>query len=112
MNREYFDQIIRYVIYDLACSPLLVEALAKLILVTPRGSIYARYWVHASIEPWEVTSNPYGYRCVVATWEKTAMLSIRIIVLFTLHTLLTAIICCLQLIRKGCGCEPDGGLLV
>jgi hypothetical protein len=26
----------------LACSPLLVEALAKLILVTPRGSIYAR----------------------------------------------------------------------
>src|SRR3954451_15953954 len=94
MNREYYDPIICHVIYDLACSPLLVEALDKLILVTPRGGIYARYWVHASIEPWEVTSNPYSYRCVVATREKTTMLSLRIIVLFTLHT---AIICCLQL---------------
>src|SRR3954470_7537081 len=97
MNREYYDQIICHVIYDLACSPLLVEALAKLILVTPRGGIYARQWVHAYIEPWEVTSNPYGYRCVVATREKTAMLRLRIIILFTLHTLLTAIICCLEL---------------
>src|SRR3954471_6593352 len=97
MNREYYDQIICHVIYDLACSPLLVEALAKLILVPPRGGIYARYWVHTSIEPWEVTSNPYGYRCAVATREKTTMLSLRIIVLFTLHTLLTAIICCLLL---------------
>ena len=74
MNREYYDQIICHVIYDLACSPLLVETLAKLILVTPRGGIYARQWVHASIEPWEVTSNPYGYRCAVATREKTAIL--------------------------------------
>ena len=45
------------VVYDLACSPLLVEALAKLILVTPRGSIYARYWVHASIESGTVTES-------------------------------------------------------
>ena len=30
------------VVYDLAGSSLVVEALAKLILVTPRGSIYAR----------------------------------------------------------------------
>src|SRR3954453_7332237 len=97
MNRDYYDQIIFHVTYDLACSPLLVEALAKLILVTPRGDIYARLWVHASIEPWEVTSNPYGYRCAVATREKATMLSLRIIVLFTLYTLLTVIICCLQL---------------
>src|SRR3954465_14062233 len=100
MNREYYDHIICHVINDLACSPLLVEALAKLILVTPRGGFYARYWVHASIEPWEVTSNPYGYRCVVATREKTAMFYLRIVLLFTLHTLLTAIICCLQLNTK------------
>jgi hypothetical protein len=31
-----------YVIFDLACSPLLVDTLAKYMLVTPRGSIYAR----------------------------------------------------------------------
>src|SRR3954463_11527335 len=57
--------------------------------------------------------NPYGYRCVVATREKKAMLSLRITVLFTLHTLLNAIICCLQLNTRGCrGCNPEGGLLV
>ena len=46
MNIVYYVEIdyifLSYVICDLACSPLLVEALAKLILVTPRGSIYAR----------------------------------------------------------------------
>jgi hypothetical protein len=31
-----------YVVYDLACSPLLVDILAEQMLVTPRGSIYAR----------------------------------------------------------------------
>jgi hypothetical protein len=31
-----------YVVYDLACSPLLVAISADYILVTPRGGIYAR----------------------------------------------------------------------
>ena len=39
----------------------------------------------------------YGCRCVVATREKTTMFCLRIILLFTLHTLLNVIICCLQL---------------
>ena len=46
MNIEYYVEIdyiyLLYVIHDLACSPLLVDALAKYVLVTPRGSIYAR----------------------------------------------------------------------
>ena len=45
--------------------------------------------------------NPYGYRCAVATREKITMLSLRIIVLFTLHTLLNAIVHCLQLNTRG-----------
>ena len=58
-------------------------------------------------------TNPYGYRCAVATREKTAMLSLRTIVLFTLHALLNAIIRCLQLNTGRCrGCNPEGGLLV
>ena len=58
-------------------------------------------------------NNPYGYRCAVATREKTAILSLRIIVLFTLHALLNAIIRCLQLNTGRCrGCNPEGGLLV
>ena len=58
-------------------------------------------------------TNPYGYRCAVATREKTAILSLRIIVLFTLHALLNAIIRCLQLNTGWCrGCNPEGGLLV
>ena len=58
-------------------------------------------------------TNPYGYRCVVATREKTAVLSLRTIVLFTLHALLNAIIRCLQLNTGWCrGCNPKGGLLV
>ena len=41
------------------------------------------------------------------------MLSLRIIVLFTLHALLNAIIRCLQLNTRRCrGCNPEGGLLV
>ena len=46
MNVEYYVKIdyifMSYVICDLTCSPLLVETLAKWILVTPRGGIYAR----------------------------------------------------------------------
>ena len=57
--------------------------------------------------------NPYGYRCAIATREKTAILSLRIIVLFTLHALLNAIIRCLQLnTGRSRGCNPEGGLLV
>ena len=57
--------------------------------------------------------NPYGYRCTVATREKTAMFYLRIVLLFTLHTLLNAIVRCLQLNTGGChGCNPEGGLLV
>ena len=50
--------------------------------------------------------NPYGYRCAVATREKTTMLSLRIIVLFTLHALLNAIICCSQL-NTGRGADAN-----
>ena len=58
-------------------------------------------------------TNPYGCRCAVATREKTAMLSLRTFVLFTLHALLNAIIRCLQLNTGWCrGCNPEGGLLV
>ena len=58
-------------------------------------------------------TNPYGYRCAVATREKTAIHSLMIIVLFTLHALLNAIIRCLQLNTGRCrGCNPEGGLLV
>ena len=46
---------------------------------------------------WESDNNFEGCRCAVATREKTTMLYLRIILLFTLHTLLNAIICCLQL---------------
>src|SRR4051795_12723097 len=57
--------------------------------------------------------NPYGYRCDVATREKIAMFYLRIVLLFTLHTLLIAIVRCLQLNTGGCrGCNPQGGLLV
>ena len=34
---------------DLECSPLLVDALAEKMLLTPRGSIYAREWVQPSL---------------------------------------------------------------
>ena len=46
MNIEYYVKILIYIMcmlfYDLVCSPLLVDDLAKYMLVTPRGSIYAR----------------------------------------------------------------------
>jgi hypothetical protein len=46
---------------------------------------------------WESDNNLYDCRCVVATREKTIILCSRTFVLFILHTLLKAIICCLQL---------------
>src|SRR4051812_17636799 len=57
--------------------------------------------------------NPYGYRCALATRDKTAMFYLRIVLLFTIHTLLNAVVYCLQLNTGGCrGCNPEGGLLV
>src|SRR4051794_16470235 len=57
--------------------------------------------------------NSYGYGYVVATREKTAMFYLRIVLLFTLHTLLIEIVCCLQLNTGGCrGWNPEGGLIV
>src|SRR4051794_12198665 len=57
--------------------------------------------------------NPYGYRCAIATREKTEMFYLRIILLFTLHTWLITIFRRLQLNTAGCrGCNPEGGLLV
>ena len=46
-------------------------------------------------------TNPYGYRCDVATREKTAILSLRIIVLFTLHALLMRLSVACNLILDG-----------
>ncbi len=55
----------------------------------------------------------YGCRCAVATREKTAVFYSRVVSSFTLHTLLKAIVRCLQLNTGGCrGCNPEGGLLV
>ena len=57
--------------------------------------------------------NPYGARCAVATREKTAVFYSRVVLPFTLHTVLNAIVCCLQLNTGGCrGCNPEGRLLV
>jgi hypothetical protein len=57
--------------------------------------------------------NLYGCRCAVATREKTTILCSRTFVLFTLCTLLKAIICCLQLNTQWLlGWLPEGGLLV
>ena len=56
--------------------------------------------VHASSNL-ESDSNFYGGGCAVATRDKTEVLCPRIFVLFTLHTLLNAIICCLQLNTQG-----------
>jgi hypothetical protein len=44
---------------------------------------------------WESDNNFQGCRYAVAAREKTTILCSRIFVLFTLHTLLKAIICCL-----------------
>jgi hypothetical protein len=46
---------------------------------------------------WESDNNFSGCRCDVTTREKTTILCSRIFVMFTLHSLLKAIICCLQL---------------
>jgi hypothetical protein len=46
---------------------------------------------------WESDNNFLDLRCAIATREKTTILCPRIIVLFTLHTLLNAIIHFLQL---------------
>ena len=41
------------------------------------------------------------------------MLGLRMLVLLTLHTLLNALVCCLQLnTERGCGCYLEGGLIV
>src|SRR4051812_29118461 len=57
--------------------------------------------------------NPNGNRYAIATREKTAIFYLRIVLLFTLHTLLIAIVRCLQLNTGRCrGCNPEGGLLV
>src|SRR3954469_17768890 len=57
--------------------------------------------------------NTYGYRCANANSEKTAMFYLRIVLLFTLHTLLNAIVRLLQLNTGWCRrCNPEGGLLV
>jgi hypothetical protein len=44
---------------------------------------------------WGSDRNLKGYRCAIATREKTTILCSRTFVLFTLRTLLKAIICCL-----------------
>jgi hypothetical protein len=57
--------------------------------------------------------NLYGYRRDVATREKTTILCSRTFVLFTSHTLLKVIICCLQLNTQWLlERHPVGGLLV
>ena len=55
---------------------------------------------------WESDNNFKGCRCTVATREKTAMFYLRIILLFTLHALLNAIICCSQL-NTGRGADAN-----
>jgi hypothetical protein len=62
---------------------------------------------------WGSDRNLLGCRCVVATREKTTFLCSRTFALFTLRTLLKAIICCLQLNTQWLlGRYLEGGLLV
>jgi hypothetical protein len=62
---------------------------------------------------WGSDNNLLNCRCLVATREKTTILCSMTFVLFILHTLLKAIICCLQLnTQQLLGCHPAGGLLV
>jgi hypothetical protein len=49
----------------------------------------------------EIDNNFQGCRCVVATMKKTKIFCSRTFVLFTLHTLLKAIIYYLQLNTQG-----------
>jgi hypothetical protein len=62
---------------------------------------------------WGSDRNLWGCRCAVATREKTTFLYPRTFALFTLHTLLIAIIRCSQL-NTQCllGRHSEGGLLV
>jgi hypothetical protein len=50
---------------------------------------------------WESGNKFYGCRCVVATREKRKIFYSGTFVLFTLHTLLKAIIFCLQFNTQG-----------
>jgi hypothetical protein len=62
---------------------------------------------------WGSDRNLYGCRCAVATREKTTFLCPRTFALFTLRTLLDAIIRCSQLnIQCLLGRHSEGGLLV
>jgi hypothetical protein len=62
---------------------------------------------------WGSDRNLQGCRCVVATREKTTFLCPMTFSLFTLRTLLNAIICCSQLNTQGfLGWLPAGGFLV
>jgi hypothetical protein len=62
---------------------------------------------------WGSDRNLQGCRCDVATREETTFLYPRTYALFTLHTLLNAIICCSQLNIHGVlEWFPVGGLLV
>jgi hypothetical protein len=62
---------------------------------------------------WGSDRNLQGCRCAIATREETTILCSRTFVLFTLHTLLKAIICCLQLNTQWLlGRHLEGGLLV
>jgi hypothetical protein len=56
---------------------------------------------------------PHSNQCAVAPREKTTFLCLRIFALFTLRTLLNAIICCSQLNTQGVlGRFPASGFLV
>jgi hypothetical protein len=62
---------------------------------------------------WGSDRNLQGCRCVVATREKTTFLCPRIFALFTLRTLLNAVIHCSQVNTQGVvGRRPVSGLLV
>ena len=71
------------------------------MLVTPRGSIYARYWVDASIESGEVTEISKIVDVLLLLGRKQQYFLHGTIVLFTLHTLLKTVIRCLQLNTGG-----------
>ena len=71
------------------------------MLVTPRGSIYARQWVLASIESGEVSEISKVVVVPLLLGRKQRSFVHGTIVLFTLHTLLKAVIRCLQLNTGG-----------
>jgi hypothetical protein len=65
--------------------------------VTLRGGIYARYLGSCLYLIRGSDRNLEGCRCAIATREKTTFLCLRAYALFTLHTLLNAVIYCSQL---------------